>query len=81
VEETVYVIDEDDEEENVRTVKKQSEMLFVRGEIACGILYQDLWRLMNVQETQWSSYHRSNNEDLPNARSGCAVLDARHIMH
>jgi hypothetical protein len=33
VEETVYVIDEDDEEENVRTVKKQSEMLFVRGAI------------------------------------------------
>ena len=32
VEETVYVVDEDDEEENVRTVKKQSEMLFVRGE-------------------------------------------------
>ena len=31
VEETVYVLDEDDEEENVRTVKKQSEMLFVRG--------------------------------------------------
>ena len=36
VEETVYVLDEDDEEENVRTVKKQSEMLFVRGEISCG---------------------------------------------
>ena len=32
VEETVYVVDEDDEKENVRTVKKQSEMLFVRGE-------------------------------------------------
>ena len=31
VEETVYIIDEDDEEENIRTVKKQSEMLFVRG--------------------------------------------------
>jgi U6 snRNA-associated Sm-like protein LSm3 len=31
VEETVYVLDEEDEEENVRTVKKQSEMLFVRG--------------------------------------------------
>lgn len=25
------MIEEDDEEENVRTVKKQSEMLFVRG--------------------------------------------------
>lgn len=31
VEETVYVVDEDDEEENVKTIKKQSEMLFVRG--------------------------------------------------
>lgn len=31
VEETVYVVDEEDEEETVRTVKKQSEMLFVRG--------------------------------------------------
>ncbi|KAF2838371.1 LSM-domain-containing protein [Patellaria atrata CBS 101060] len=33
VEETIYVVDEDDEEEEtVRTVKKQSEMLFVRGD-------------------------------------------------
>ncbi|CAK3864151.1 U6 snRNA-associated Sm LSm3 [Lecanosticta acicola] len=32
VTETVYVVDEDDEQENVRTVKKQSEMLFVRGD-------------------------------------------------
>ena len=31
VTETGYVVDEDDEQENVRTVKKQSEMLFVRG--------------------------------------------------
>jgi len=32
VTETVYLVDEDDEAENVRTVKKQSEMLFVRGD-------------------------------------------------
>ncbi|KAK3051465.1 U4/U6-U5 snRNP complex subunit lsm3 [Extremus antarcticus] len=34
VEETVYVVDEeeDNDEDNVRTVKKQSEMLFVRGD-------------------------------------------------
>ncbi|MCJ1474872.1 U4/U6-U5 snRNP complex subunit lsm3 [Lambiella insularis] len=33
VEETIYVIDEDDDEqETVRTIKKQSEMLFVRGD-------------------------------------------------
>ncbi|KAI9678656.1 MAG: U4/U6-U5 snRNP complex subunit lsm3 [Caeruleum heppii] len=34
VEETVYVVDEDDddEKETTRTVKKQSEMLFVRGD-------------------------------------------------
>ena len=31
VEETIYVVDEDDEAEDVKTVKKQSEMLFVRG--------------------------------------------------
>ncbi|KAK0507746.1 hypothetical protein JMJ35_009635 [Cladonia borealis] len=33
VEETIYVVeDDDDEEETVRTLKKQSEMLFVRGD-------------------------------------------------
>ena len=31
VEETIYVVDEDDESDEVRTIKKQSEMLFVRG--------------------------------------------------
>ena len=31
VNETVYVVEEDEEQEKVRTVKKQSEMLFVRG--------------------------------------------------
>lgn len=34
VEETVYLVDEEDDEQNsedVKTVKKQSEMLFVRG--------------------------------------------------
>ena len=35
VEETIYTVDEEDEGGNgeVRTVKKQSEMLFVRGKI------------------------------------------------
>ncbi|KAL8675848.1 MAG: hypothetical protein Q9186_007554 [Xanthomendoza sp. 1 TL-2023] len=33
VEETIYIVDdEDDEDEEVKTVKKQSEMLFVRGD-------------------------------------------------
>ncbi|KAL9639400.1 MAG: hypothetical protein Q9164_000941 [Protoblastenia rupestris] len=33
VEETIYLVEEDDEEqEEVKTVKKQSEMLFVRGD-------------------------------------------------
>jgi len=33
VEETVYVVDEDDEEEEtVKTISKKSEMLFVRGD-------------------------------------------------
>jgi hypothetical protein len=37
VEETIYPVDEEDEGGNgeVRTVKKQSEMLFVRGELFC----------------------------------------------
>jgi hypothetical protein len=35
VEETIYTVDEEDEGGNgeVRTVKKQSEMLFVRGKL------------------------------------------------
>jgi len=33
VEETIYTIEEDDDgEETVKTTKKQSEMLFVRGD-------------------------------------------------
>ncbi|KAL8662622.1 MAG: hypothetical protein Q9202_004580 [Teloschistes flavicans] len=32
VEETVYVVEDDDEDEEVKTIKKQSEMLFVRGD-------------------------------------------------
>ena len=37
VEETIYTVDEEDEGGNgeVRTVKKQSEMLFVRGGLCC----------------------------------------------
>lgn len=31
VEETVYVIDEEAEDEEIKTVSKKSEMLFVRG--------------------------------------------------
>ncbi|KAL8967341.1 MAG: hypothetical protein Q9197_005484 [Variospora fuerteventurae] len=34
VEETVYLVEDDDEEDDlVKTIKKQSEMLFVRGEL------------------------------------------------
>ncbi|GAM89021.1 hypothetical protein ANO11243_070550 [Dothideomycetidae sp. 11243] len=32
VEETIYLVDDEEESEQVRTVKKQSEMLFVRGD-------------------------------------------------
>ncbi|KAG8631128.1 hypothetical protein KVT40_000268 [Elsinoe batatas] len=32
VEETIYLVDEEDEGEQTRTHKKQSEMLFVRGD-------------------------------------------------
>ncbi|KAJ5098554.1 hypothetical protein N7532_005555 [Penicillium argentinense] len=35
VEETIYVVEEDENEEEItRTIKKQEEMLFVRGESA-----------------------------------------------
>ncbi|KAI0127940.1 GTP-binding protein AGP-1 [Xylariales sp. AK1849] len=30
--ETIYVVDEDDEDEEIRTVTKKAEMLFVRGD-------------------------------------------------
>ncbi|KAK5122028.1 U4/U6-U5 snRNP complex subunit lsm3 [Meristemomyces frigidus] len=32
VEETVYVVDDEEQGDDVKTVKKQSEMLFVRGD-------------------------------------------------
>lgn len=49
VEETIYTVDEEDEGGNgeVRTVKKQSEMLFVRGMLDEGA--QD-WRNRCVDE-------------------------------
>lgn len=36
VEETVYVVDDESEEDDVKTVHKKSEMLFVRGEPVAG---------------------------------------------
>lgn len=35
VEETVYLVDDEVEGEEVRTVSKKSEMLFVRGKALC----------------------------------------------
>jgi len=32
VEETIYVVDEEEDEESVKTINKKSEMLFVRGD-------------------------------------------------
>ncbi|CRK15577.1 U6 snRNA-associated Sm-like protein LSm3 like [Verticillium longisporum] len=32
VEETIYVVDEDDDEEEAKTISRKSEMLFVRGD-------------------------------------------------
>ncbi|KAK0388354.1 Sm-like ribonucleoprotein [Sarocladium strictum] len=32
VEETIYAVDEDDEDEEVKNISKKSEMLFVRGD-------------------------------------------------
>jgi len=42
VTETIYMVDEEDEGEDVRTVKKQSEMLFVRGEEIWCVLHYHL---------------------------------------
>lgn len=35
VEETVYVVDDEVEDEEIKTVSKKSEMLFVRGRPRC----------------------------------------------
>ncbi|KAF8249664.1 like-Sm ribonucleoprotein [Wilcoxina mikolae CBS 423.85] len=32
VEETIYIVSDDDDDETIQTVKKSSEMLFVRGD-------------------------------------------------
>ncbi|KAH8879942.1 LSM-domain-containing protein [Thozetella sp. PMI_491] len=32
VEETIYIVDDEDDEEDIKTVSKKSEMLFVRGD-------------------------------------------------
>ncbi|KAJ0317016.1 hypothetical protein COL5a_011321 [Colletotrichum fioriniae] len=32
VEETIYVVDDDEEDEEVKTISRKSEMLFVRGD-------------------------------------------------
>ncbi|RPA98119.1 Sm-like ribonucleo protein [Choiromyces venosus 120613-1] len=32
VEETIYVVGDDEEDDSIKTIKKQSEMLFVRGD-------------------------------------------------
>ena len=42
VEETIYVVDDEEQgnDDEVRTVKKQSEMLFVRGMVALTALYR-----------------------------------------
>ncbi|KAI9837281.1 MAG: hypothetical protein M1819_000355 [Sarea resinae] len=80
VEETVYVVEEDDEEETVKTVRKQSEMLFVRGKKPANM---DRWesRLAHHewhQETLWYSYHRKPLHDasrtLRNMRAMRSVL-------
>jgi hypothetical protein len=66
VEETIYTVDEEDEGGNgeVRTVKKQSEMLFVRGKLLC--YFEGRWSSIafadnTIQATPWSSFHLSNN--------------------
>ena len=64
VEEIVYMVDEDEESDEVRTVKKQSEMLFVRGmaEAHLGLGDLELSDLTTVQETRSYSSRLSNSE-------------------
>ena len=78
VEETIYTVDEDDEggDGEVRTVKKQSEMLFVRGmllplRIAPEVELHSLTIGLNrTQATPWCSSHLSNNQPLFKNRRG-----------
>ena len=68
VEETIYTVDEEDEGGNgeVRTVKKQSEMLFVRGMWIC-VREKDgeQERLtLSIQVIRLSSFRRNNNLSL-----------------
>jgi len=64
VEETIYTVDEEEEGGNgeVRTVKKQSEMLFVRGMWICLGLCAGLptGLTRSTQATRLSSFRRSN---------------------
>ena len=52
VEETVYVVDDDEEDDGgegqVRTVKKQSEMLFVRGK-RYSFIHKGVWERRGVE--------------------------------
>lgn len=50
VTETVYVVDDEDGD-NVRTVKKQSEMLFVRGRCQFSSSMGDEQRMMDITHT------------------------------
>ncbi|CAK7219033.1 U4/U6-U5 snRNP complex subunit lsm3 [Sporothrix bragantina] len=46
VEETIYVTEDDDDEDNsqdVRTVSRKSEMLFVRGKTSAQSLYAEIY--------------------------------------
>ena len=63
MEELIYVVDEEEESDEVRTIKKQSEMLFVRG---MGIRFVlDGSRANGVQVTPLSSSrHNSSGKML-----------------
>ncbi|KAK3635584.1 U4/U6-U5 snRNP complex subunit lsm3 [Elasticomyces elasticus] len=64
VTETIYMVDEEEEGEDVRTVKKQSEMLFVRGEETAlkKLPLHEKMVLTDWQATLSCSYHPSSED-------------------
>ena len=89
VEETIYMLDEEEESDEVRTMKKQSEMLFVRGtEELREYQAKDGALTSYSQETPSSSYRPSSDRghilaeqlerNRPNQSSRRALPDLIH---
>ncbi|OTA62024.1 hypothetical protein K449DRAFT_465420 [Hypoxylon sp. EC38] len=59
--ETIYTVDEDDEDEDIKTTTKKSEMLFVRElDLTCSEAYQVLAKVFLAPLELISEPHRTN---------------------